>query len=533
MERRERMRRIRFELTAAAAVIAAAVLAGGCASGGGGKTDIKQEETAGMETPGPQPPESGPTQAELEKAEGAAALVGGYQLIADYGLCAPGDYQAYQMPRSIRPVIEENQVRAELLTAVHINGEFRFRLKIEDSTVTFLTPEEVKAVREREEKNKELAGQDGELLPDGDYVEIDRDKGLYGRSAYEERLRAEDGSGGGTLSVRLTGTGVAEGGCAPTRSSATRQYVASDESESGCLLTVGEYAMQGKPLQAERPEGTYKLQVPGFEQELEFTLEPVQEYGSPLEVPGMQERGNYLIWTSGRQYGDQVDVQYFVIPGEDEADYRCSFLECKLDYTVDGKTESCGHAVQSGGGGLNEPLSSIPAYRMSVKRTYARPNTEEGGNYTLSLGNLMISTPETSEEIVLPIPDDAETLDRELAFEDCTVRLLKIERREEPELYTISDEGDVLRPVVYIEVQVTDRSPDRHLVSIMGTKEGSDPYASEVRPNIERVEKSYQSAQVKGLTIFYDEGDTEVRFRLERLQYVEDLAVELPVVMEE
>ena len=36
-----------------------------------------------------------------------------------------------------------------------------------------------------------------------------------------------------------------------------------------------------------------------------------------------------------------------------------------------------------------------------------------------------------------------------------------------------------------------------------------------------------------GLTVFYDEGDTEVRFSLENPQYVEDLELELPVLMEE
>ena len=39
-------------------------------------------------------------------------------------------------------------MRAELLTAVCINEEFRFRIRIEDRSVTMLTPEEVKAVQE-------------------------------------------------------------------------------------------------------------------------------------------------------------------------------------------------------------------------------------------------------------------------------------------------------------------------------------------------------------------------------------------------
>ena len=57
--------------------------------------------------------------------------------------------------------------------------------------------------------------------------------------------------------MRLIGAGVAEGGYTPNRSSSTRQYV--ESGESGYLLTVGEYAMQGKPLRAEQPEGTLSL----------------------------------------------------------------------------------------------------------------------------------------------------------------------------------------------------------------------------------------------------------------------------------
>ena len=90
-----------------------------------------------------------------------------------------------------------------------------------------------------------------------------------------------------------------------------------------------------------------------------------------------------------------------------------------------------------------------------------------------------------------------------------------------------------MRPVVYIEVQVTDRNPDRHLINLQGRKQASEPYITEVRPNVERTEKSYRSSQVVGLTVFYDEGDTEVRFSLENPQYVEDLELELPVLMEE
>ena len=51
---------------------------------------------------------------------------------------------------------------------------------------------------------------------------------------------------------------------------------------------------------------------------------------------------------------------------------------------------------------------------------------------------------------------------------------MKIERGDEPELYTIDDGVDVMRPVVYIEVQVTDRDPDRHLINLQGRKQASE-----------------------------------------------------------
>ena len=490
------------------------------------------EETttaAKAEPAAPESPEGVPGQQAQAGTGEAGEPVNGYQLISDYGVTAPGDLQAYELPDGLRPAVEENQVRAELLTAVYINGEFRFRLRIEDSSVIMLTPEEVKAVQEKEAGDG--PAQDGTAAPDDSYVEIDRDKGLYGRSAYEERLRAENPGGGGTLSVRLIGDGVAEGGYTPNRSSSTRQYV--ESGESGYLLTVGEYAMQGKPLRAEQPEGTYELWVPGFQEAIGFTLEPAQVYESLLDIPGMQEAGDYLIWTAGSGRDGQVEVQYFILPGQWEEDYRYSFLDSKLDYTRDGITESCGHSILSAQTRLNEPLSGIPPYRMTVQQTFAGPEAQEGGSYTLSLRDLLLTSPERSGEITLAIPQDVEQLDQEIEFEDSTIRFLKIERGDEPELYTIDDGVDVMRPVVYIEVQVTDRNPDRHLINLQGRKQASEPYITEVRPNVERTEKSYRSSQVVGLTVFYDEGDTEVRFSLENPQYVEDLELELPVLMEE
>lgn len=523
----------RFQIKAAAAVIAAALLAGGCAgaeSGAEGPTKVEETTTAAKAEPAaPESPEGVPGQQAQAGTGEAGEPVNGYQLISDYGVTAPGDLQAYELPDGLRPAVEENQVRAELLTAVYINGEFRFRLRIEDSSVTMLTPEEVKAVQEKEAGDG--AAQDGTAAPDDSYVEIDRDKGLYGRSAYEERLRAENPGGGGTLSVRLIGDGVAEGGYTPNRSSSTRQYV--ESGESGYLLTVGEYAMQGKPLRAEQPEGTYELWVPGFQEAIGFTLEPAPVYESLLDIPGMQEAGDYLIWTAGSGRDGQVEVQYFILPGQWEEDYRYSFLDSKLDYTRDGITESCGHSIVSAQTRLNEPLSGIPPYRMAVQQTFAGPEAQEGGSYTLSLRDLLLTSPERSGEITLAIPQDVEQLDQEIEFEDSTIRLLQIERGDEPELYTIDDGVDVMRPVVYIEVQVTDRNPDRHLINLQGRKQASEPYITEVRPNVERTEKSYRSSQVVGLTVFYDEGDTEVRFSLENPQYVEDLELELPVLMEE
>ena len=523
----------RFQIKAAAAVIAAALLAGGCAgaeSGAEGPTKVEETTTAAKAEPAaPESPEGVPGQQAQAGTGEASEPVNGYQLISDYGVTAPGDLQAYELPDGLRPAVEENQVRAELLTAVYINGEFRFRLRIEDSSVIMLTPEEVKAVQEKEAGDG--PAQDGTAAPDDSYVEIDRDKGLYGRSAYEERLRAENPGGGGTLSVRLIGDGVAEGGYTPNRSSSTRQYV--ESGESGYLLTVGEYAMQGKPLRAEQPEGTYELWVPGFQEAIGFTLEPAQVYESLLDIPGMQEAGDYLIWTAGSGRDGQVEVQYFILPGQWEEDYRYSFLDSKLDYTRDGITESCGHSILSAQTRLNEPLSGIPPYRMTVQQTFAGPEAQEGGSYTLSLRDLLLTSPERSGEITLAIPQDVEQLDQEIEFEDSTIRFLKIERGDEPELYTIDDGVDVMRPVVYIEVQVTDRNPDRHLINLQGRKQASEPYITEVRPNVERTEKSYRSSQVVGLTVFYDEGDTEVRFSLENPQYVEDLELELPVLMEE
>ena len=523
----------RFQIKAAAAVIAVALLAGGCAgaeSGAEGPTKVEETTTAAKAEPAaPESPEGVPGQQAQAGTGEAGEPVNGYQLISDYGVTAPGDLQAYELPDGLRPAVEENQVRAELLTAVYINGEFRFRLRIEDSSVIMLTPEEVKAVQEKEAGDG--PAQDGTAAPDDSYVEIDRDKGLYGRSAYEERLRAENPGGGGTLSVRLIGDGVAEGGYTPNRSSSTRQYV--ESGESGYLLTVGEYAMQGKPLRAEQPEGTYELWVPGFQEAIGFTLEPAQVYESLLDIPGMQEAGDYLIWTAGSGRDGQVEVQYFILPGQWEEDYRYSFLDSKLDYTRDGITESCGHSILSAQTRLNEPLSGIPPYRMTVQQTFAGPEAQEGGSYTLSLRDLLLTSPERSGEITLAIPQDVEQLDQEIEFEDSTIRFLKIERGDEPELYTIDDGVDVMRPVVYIEVQVTDRNPDRHLINLQGRKQASEPYITEVRPNVERTEKSYRSSQVVGLTVFYDEGDTEVRFSLENPQYVEDLELELPVLMEE
>ena len=180
----------RFQIKAAAAVIAAALLAGGCAgaeSGAEGPTKVEETTTAAKAEPAaPESPEGVPGQQGQAGTGEAGEPVNGYQLISDYGVTAPGDLQAYELPDGLRPAVEENQVRAELLTAVYINGEFRFRLRIEDSSVTMLTPEEVKAVQEKEAGDG--SAQDGTAAPDDSYVEIDRDK--LTRSACGRRIRA-------------------------------------------------------------------------------------------------------------------------------------------------------------------------------------------------------------------------------------------------------------------------------------------------------------------------------------------------------
>ncbi len=154
----------RFQIKAAAAVIAAVLLAGGCAgaeSGAEGPTKVEETTTAAKAGPAaPESPEGVPGQQGQNGTERAGEPVNGYQLISDYGVTAPGDLPAYELPAGLRPAVRENQVQAELLTAVYINGEFRFRLRIEDRSVIMLTPEEVKAVQEKEAGSGASPGRD-------------------------------------------------------------------------------------------------------------------------------------------------------------------------------------------------------------------------------------------------------------------------------------------------------------------------------------------------------------------------------------
>lgn len=526
------------KLWIAAAVLTVAGTTAACAGGNlagtstqtGNQTEAQSEDvTSASNDNGAESAEEAQQTASETQSD---AIVDGYQMIGDYGLCGPGNQRAYQMSALAHPAVEEDGVKAELLAAVYAGGEWRFRVRIEDCTVELMAPEKAKIVEEQEAENQRLQEQGQEPIWDSTYFTVEGKNGpMYGRSTYQDEIIFDKSNEKNReYTLHVTGNGISEAGYSANGATTTWDY--NLVPEGGPALMYSEYRVAGE-LSTDHPDGTYSLHVPAIAQTLDFTLEPVPVYDSPESIPGVLETADQWVWARGKLDEDRIETTVYTWPKDESRSFKTFLSGVELEFAQAGQAGTC-DPLHLGVTSLDrESLAVVPRYQPVYADAFVLPENTDQGSYTLSVSRTQLVSLEQSEPVKLVIPEESEPIDQDIRFFDGTVRLLSIERLKEPVYFGNINGKDEMRPAVRIALKTIDLRKDLKMAGIMGRRTGDDMYTMGVLPVYGPDDTALTPTGGQALHVFYEEGDREVEIYLQNPQYLVEGSLRIPVVIEE
>ena len=157
------------------------------------KTPGTQGTTRGQEAvPESSDMEAGQERAAAEQGEDGLMTADQWQMVPGYGICKRGEPVLYVLDMDASQMkTDEKGVSARLLSAVFQDNVISVRVKFKDDTVTLIPDEKVKEILKQEEENRKKQDQGISVQWDDSYFCIDSEKNIYGRSAFQDRIRAE------------------------------------------------------------------------------------------------------------------------------------------------------------------------------------------------------------------------------------------------------------------------------------------------------------------------------------------------------
>lgn len=473
-----------------------------------------------------------PGEEAARQEETQPAIVDGVQLAAGYGIFSAGQPQVYVMKKEPEP-IETDGAKAWLLSSIYQDGLFRLLVMVEDRSVTEISREEAEKLEVKDEDQEMQIKRMGENWGP-DYFPIDKEQGIYGRSSFEVKAGYRSGSedSEGNALYTITGAGIPGGSFSGKEIWSSRNYKS--------YLTYGSvthnfaFYTEDMKLETDGPEGSYQIDIPGFEESFSIEFEQAPSYPDAEHIPGMVIKDGIGLMAMGEWTEDGLAVTtYTWSDGTAGVTPEVSGLKCETDGRTGKGKQLRFQANRSGYGSPREFLSRMEG-RARTTFYYEIPEQFQAGEFYLESSGgsfLRRAELEQSEWLTVPIPETWTELDLTAELEDCAITIISAEKEEEPMSFGNGGEDgkEEFRPCVSLGIMVTRKEgTDKVLRYVRIVQEEEHPD----NPNYNRWAKgSYRSGRLAEIYAYYKEGDQELKLRFESPEYAWYEVFRLPVQM--
>lgn len=506
-------------------------------------TRDRQEQTGAVreqDGQGQTEPENGAREtAAAEKTAAGPVTENQWQMVPGYGICKQGEPVLYVLDMDAsRLKTDGDGVSARLLSAVYQDNVLSVKVKLRDDTVTLIPDEKVKEILEQEEENRKKQEQGLYVQWDDSYFCIDSGKNLYGRSAFQDRLRTgkkaqkEKGARAVTFD-RIKGKGMDGLGFQQQRNSTS----CNDNGKGGyCISTVSEKTIGKEWFTLAKPEGVYELWLEGFQEPMKIVFKKAPSYGSLEDIGGMVVHEGFYGMAEGEVEDEGLRLTTYTYSQDG---YRIGFSRGKLMATLsDGKTSEL---VPARGEQLTTSLDQLSGIQpRSIQETlYRIPEGTAVTEAYLHAEKPVVTSPEQGAVLEIPIPEERQSLDEAVEFRDCRIYLNGIRPMDELYEYGTDENGEPLtRHMVYINARAEMRDADKTLyyVNAVQPEEGQeggtgDPFKTVYAQADMAGADKYNAGELAGFKAFYQEGDSVIRLQLQSPSYRWNQEFVLPVQM--
>ena len=499
----------------AAACVAAAVLLTACSLSGQKdrpeetKSTLEESEKPDSQTQAAAADPEAAGEAAKEESAGETEYATGFQLVEGYGICAPGSAPVYVMEEEPEP-IETEGAKAWLTAVMYQEGRVSYRITVEDSSITVIPEEEMKALLRKEEENQALQEAGMPVPWDPGYFAIDEEKGIYGRSAFESRADSKRDY--------IEGQGLHAGSNASISSVMYEEFLT-----KGYVTSYYEYFSDQCRLSIPEPLGDYKIHVPGFEEDISFTFKRAREYKEPEDIPGMHMEAGWGIAAQGRWTEEGLGIRIYTWPKEDYSmTIRPSQLVCgkgSSSLSVESVPGPYFHTDPDRG-----PVG-MPKGRPAEYFQFDIPKEYRDGSFRLLFDTVYIQSGEEGECVTIPVSADEISLDKEIRFRDSTLHLISAKALENPYFYGNINGQDIKKPAVYVTAECALQDSTMFL--------RGEAFS---QTNPQEIARSYERAYVsadygpgdqgaaegvlQGFYAFYDQGETATRIYFQYPSYI-------------
>lgn len=483
--------------------------------------------------------EAGQERAAAEQGEDGLMTADQWQMVPGYGICKRGEPVLYVLDMDASQMkTDEKGVSARLLSAVFQDNVISVRVKFKDDTVTLIPDEKVKEILKQEEENRKKQDQGISVQWDDSYFCIDSEKHIYGRSAFQDRIRAEKkeqkAQGARTVTFdRIKGKGI--DGLGFTRQRNSTSY--KDNGKGGFYISqVWENTIGKDRFTLDEPEGVYELWLDGFKDPIKIVFKKAPAYDSLEDIKGMVNHEGFYGMAEGRAEEDGLRLTTYTYSQDG---YRIGFSRGKLMATVsDGRTVEL---VPVLGEQLTTSLDQLSGIQpRSIQETlYRIPEGVVVTEASLHAEKPVVISPEQGSVLEIPITGERQPLDVVVEFRDCRIYLTGISPMDELYEYGTDDNGNPLtRHMVYINARAEMRDADKSLYYVNAVQPEEGQEGSSGNPlktvyalaDMAGADKN-NAGELAGFKALYEEGESVIRLQLQRPTYGWNQEFVLPVQM--
>ena len=461
----------------------------------------------------------------------------GYQFVSGYGICEPGQDVIWQLAPGDKPSVENEMGKAELLQAVYQNQVLTVTVRLTDRSVTKVSDKDRDAFLDKEKENQLLLeqGQPVEELPG--YICIDSESQIYVNSPLQARIADRQKRGMGD---RLYGAGITDRGFSFNSSGTQTDY--DSFLNDGYLMSISEKRITAVHFDMKEPEGTYTLQLAGFDDPIEFSFVKAPEYGNLDEIGGITEEGDgcYMM-ASGVKKEKGISVFCYTWPGEGYDRMRLTGVKLSVE-TADGKQQTLEQSTA-----FHPELFPVnrgnALFRGIVNGNreefwFEAPEEMDVRSAALTASSALMRSDAVSDEVTIPVPQGELPLDETVEIGDAKLHLTGVRSLDERFEIGYTDGEPILWPAVYVTASLELGESEKQIESLYGIdskyKFGSPElqYVDSLSSRYTKVEADMGeqgNEELKGLRLYYEDGQQELKIRFTNPLYRWDRNFEVPL----